>query len=611
VIKKDAKGIYFLALSEIANQNNVTKEYSFEFIISQETPGFLLASPTQEESSFLANNDLFLPQKLSDLEELGKLNISATAKAKRLVSSIHQGFEYVNSTEIGTTLAQAGQNYFRELENIKKADCDVANFYLVAQLRYLGIPARIVTGYYVSDRSFDFAPIAGTKHAWCEYFDASLGYWKRIDATPPKKEDEEKEEKEKEKGSGSSGENMREQVEDGETNFEGEVEEEGLSLTDEQYAQFQEYLQKKYEEIAGTEQESKKAMAEAFLNEYGISLQDWEKVVKYIEKVNSIRIAKENTIDGTSDSTLGEEWQKFFDLFLVAYRLPDKSKRMFTRQSMGDDLIDPASTTIDLLASSDDPYGFEKVRRGEREIKLPIDFSNDFLLDLTASMDTRDNFGHQLKEYQRQFVMSALYHGFEINQQLKYYAGELMELPFISNHLFSIHGNDLYRELTTGEREITMTQLSELFALLESTQQGAGNMVDALAAYRDALIARPDMVQKIQSGEMVKTLTVISDGNLWCSVCGKESCSYSLNTEGTAKSRRLVQELRKMGVIVNAIGFTENSRPVADIFSDEDNPDAAVVVDNVEYAVAKHHKQMVKSWEAIKKTAQFRQLNIK
>jgi hypothetical protein len=224
-------------------------------------------------------------------------------------------------------------------------------------------------------------------------------------------------------------------------------------------------------------------------------------------------------------------------------------------------------------------------------------------------MEARDRRGYSLREYQKMFVMSALYHGFEINQQLKYFSGELSELPFISNHLLSIHGDNKFRELTSGEREITMTQLSELFTLLDQTEQGAGDMVGALEAYIDALMSQPETVTKIMSGKMVKTLTILSDGNLWCSVCGKESCSYSLHVEAAARSKKIVEDLRKVGVIVNAVGFTENSKPVVDIFDTPESPGSAVVVSDIVEAVAIHHSQMIKSWEVIQKATEFRNLD--
>ncbi|MCX6810004.1 MAG: hypothetical protein NTZ65_04665 [Candidatus Berkelbacteria bacterium] len=607
VIKRDPKGICLISADLRSDTEEIGQEYEFEFVVQKKAPDFMSLDPTEVEKSSVAASDLFSPETSARLDELGKTDISASAMAKRIVGQIRQDFEYVNSDEVGAMLGQAGQEYFKTLENVKKADCDVSNFYLIAQLRSLGIPARMVTGYYVTDKRFGFAPLAGTKHAWTEFFDITEGIWKRIDATPPKKDDEE-EEKEKEEGGSGGGEEMREQKEDGETGYEGETEDEGLELTQDQLEKFNQFLQNKYNEILGSEDTAKQRMQEEFLKEYGISPEEWERVVKYIDEANQTKIPRENTIDKIGDSTLGDEWKKFFELFLVAYRLPDKTRIIQSRQSLGDDLVDPSSAAIDLLSGSDDPYGFEKVKRGEREIKLPIDFSNDFLLDLTASMEASDRNGHSLKEYQKTFVMSALYHGFEINQQLKYFAGELSELPFISNHLLSIHGKDKFRELTSGEREITMTQLAELYKLLDQTEQGAGDMVGALEAYRDALMSQPETVTKIMSGKMVKTLTILSDGNLWCSACGKESCNYSLHVEAAARSKAIVDDLRKVGVIVNAVGFTEKSMPVVDMFDTPESPGSAVVATDIAQAVAMHHSQMIKSWEIIKKAAEFRKL---
>lgn len=609
VIKRDSKGIYLLSLDERLKFVNSPQEYQFKFIVKSDIPDFMQYPPTKEESIFSDTLEIFTQEKISQLEELSKLNLSPSNLAKRITAQIHQEFDYINSDEVGQALGLAGANYFKQLEEIKKADCDVANFYLIAQLRSLGISARMVTGYYVTDKSFGFAPIAGTKHAWTEYFDNSAGIWRRIDATPPKKDDEDKNKDKEKKNGGSGGEEMLEQAEDAETSFEGDIENESLDLSSEQLEKFNEFLQAKLAELSENDQIIDERKKQAFLKEYGIKPEEWEKVIKYIDQVNQTKIPKENTVDKIKDSILGEEWKKFFKLFLVAYRIPDKTRVMSVRQSLGDDLVDPSTTVIDLLYGSDDPYGFEKIKKGEQEIKLPIDFSNDFLLDLTASMDTNDNFGQSLKEYQKQFVMSALYHGFEINQKLKYYAGELTELPFISNHLLSIHGKHQYKELTAGNKEITMTQLAELYKLLDQTEQGAGDMVSALELYKKTLISDQEIFDKIKEGKMIKTLTIISDGNLWCSRCGKESCTVFLHAESAAKSKKIVQELRNFGVIVNAIGFTENSQPIVEIFDNQSDPGAAIVASDTQEAIVMYHKQMIKSWQAIKKAADFRQVN--
>lgn len=608
MIKRDAKGIFFLTLDERVEAVGPPESYEFKLTLRSSPPDFMLAAPTEEEASSAPLDILFSLETQQRLTELAQVNISATAKAKRMVSLIHRTIEYVNSDEVGQLLGQAGTEYFKVLESVKKADCDVANFYLIAQLRSLGIPARMIRGFYVDDRRFGFAPLAGTMHAWTEYYDAGVSQWKRIDATPPKKEEAKEEDQDKEATGGGGGEEMREQVEDGVTNFEGDIESEGLTLDDTQLEQFTQFLGQKFDALSGQEDTAKQQADENFLAEHGITSEEWQRITAYIEQVNQTRIPQAETIDKLEDSTLGQEWEKFFDLFLVAYRLPNKTRRLQVRQSLGADLVDPSSATIDLLSGSDDPYGFELVKRGEQAIKLPIDFSNDFLLDLTASMEATDDFGQSLKEYQKAFVMSSLYHGFAINQQLKYYQGELSELPFISNHLVSVHGNNEYRELTSGEQEITMTQLSELCQLLSTTEQGAGNMVGGLQAYRDRLLAQPAMLQKIQLGEMVKTLTILSDGNLWCSSCGQESCRVYLHAESAAQSKKLVQELRGLGVIVNAIGFTETSRPVVSMFEDTTRPGSAVIASNVAQAVAMHHGQMIRSWETIQKAAEHRRL---
>jgi hypothetical protein len=94
---------------------------------------------------------------------------------------------------------------------------------------------------------------------------------------------------------------------------------------------------------------------------------------------------------------------------------------------------------------------------------------------------------------------------------------------------------------------------------------------------------------------MVKTLTILTDGNLWCSVCGKESCNYELHGPTLARVQTALAVARQHGVIINVIGFTKQSRPVTELFAVKDDPEAAVVVEDLAGALEAHHKQVLRA----------------
>ena len=93
-------------------------------------------------------------------------------------------------------------------------------------------------------------------------------------------------------------------------------------------------------------------------------------------------------------------------------------------------------------------------------------------------------------------------------------------------------------------------------------------------------------VAALANGDMLKTLTIMTDGNLWCAVCGQESCNYLYMVPPSSVSTRRSQRARELGVVVNAIGFTDQSRPVAVLFAVEGDPEAAVVVETLGEALA-------------------------
>lgn len=570
------------------------ENYEFKFEKSNDLR-WQKTEPTEEEQGIPEEIiSSFSEEAQSFLGGLKSAHITDEAKVRQIARKVQKGIEYVNDSKIGMALGIAGQEYFSKLEELKKGDCDVCNFYALAQIRALGIPCRMITGFHISkDKRFPFAPLAGTKHAWLEWWNKDEKIWQRIDATPPKKE-EEKEDEDEEKAGGGGGletkisEKENPEIEPDETDDDPWqiVEEEDL-----------ERLKNKLGEISETVIPQKNRNSQIFKEVYGIDEERWMQIRNLVEKIGREKIPASVSIDGLA-SDISSEWQKIYKCLLVAYSLPDRKKVVIGKESMGGVLVDPVSAGIDIMLGSDDPYGFREMRQKETQIHLPIHFSNDFLMDTTASMRATNNRGESLLELERNFIISSLYEGFKINEMLKQRSAELHLSPLIINHILSIHGGGEWSEVLKT-KAVSMADLVRIDDLLKQSRPGGGAMADCLESYAQTLENDSATVKALKNGDMVKTLTIITDGNLWCSACGKESCDIELHGPSLVRVKKALERIAKFGVFINTIGFSETSRPVAELFEVPGDPESAIVVENLADALKAHHAQTLRAMKPV------------
>ena len=593
VIRRTVNGEHFL---EWEGGGEPPETYEFQFARGTQMLDWQKKEPAEDEQTIPPDviGTLALETR-TFLEDLGGARITNRARVNQIAKRIQTTIQYVTDNAVGEALAGAGKGYFAELERLKKGDCDVSNFYALAQIRSLGIPCRMVTGYHIKkDKRFPFAAIAGVKHAWLEWWNEESRSWERIDATPPQEKDEESK-KGKERGGGSVGSQMNESADENPALSPKDSDDDpwGTELTDDDLTR----LAERIESSKGTGGDALRT-EQIFQDLYGVPQERWEQVRELAERISRERIPREATIDKRSDSSVSEEWERIFQLLLVAYRLPANTRPKIARESQGGELVDPVSAGIDVLSGEDDPYGFRKSTPRERTEHLPIRFSNDFLLDITASMTAKNREGKSLLELERAFTLSSLYEGYKFNERIKQRAADLVQTPLITNHVLSIHGGGTWQEIV----KTSPMSLKELVAVNEAMQKptaGAGAMADAIERYAQTLEDDTKTVDALKKGEMLKTLTILTDGNLWCSQCGKESCSYELHGATLRRIQTTLKLVRSMGVIVNAIGFTEQSRPVTEIFRVEGDKEAAVVTENLSGALVAHHLQALRAMRPV------------
>lgn len=570
-------------------------QYTFQFERTDEIPAWRKREPTEAEQGIPSWALATLSEETRTfLEGLKKARVTDEARVEQIAWRAQTTIEYVNDTAVGAALSAAGKEYFAVLERDKKGDCDVSNFYALAHIRALGIPCRMVTGYHVTrDKRFPFAALAGIKHAWLEWWNKDQKLWVRADATPPKPPRE----KEDEDGGGGGGQDRDMRPSEGEEPAREPEESDddpwGLPLFEDDLAR----LKKRLSEIQEGGGDAATLAGQIFEDLYGIPKERWEEVRRVAEEIGQEQVPAEATVDGR-DSTVAEEWRRIFDLLRIAYRLPSISRPVMGRRSQGGELVDPVSAGVDVMTGAEDPYGYQRKKSRERVEQLPIRFSNDFLLDTTASMTAKNNQGVSLLELEKRFVLSSLYEGYKLNERVKQSAAWLRGVPVITNHILSIHGGGKWQEVVKNA-PMSLKELAAVNEIMKKPVAGAGAMAEAIERYVETLEEDPAIVAALKQKEMVKTLTIITDGNLWCSACGKESCNYELHGPTLARVERALEKVRGLGVIVNAIGFTERSRPVAELFAKEDDPEATAVIENLAGALAAHHRQILRSMKPV------------
>src|SRR3989338_5108449 len=181
----------------------------------------------------------------------------------------------------------AGLNLHPEMADLKLADCHWSNIRASDLGRRLDVPMRTPSGFFVTRHpDVEFAPIGGIGHAWSERWDETSDQWIRMDATPPKQnEDEDEDEDDKDQPASAPAAPGEREIEVGVNDEENEVEESCvLEMKDEEIAKLLELIT----ESAPSEQEVAEAL---FRERTNVSMADWKNVEGFVETVNATQVA--------------------------------------------------------------------------------------------------------------------------------------------------------------------------------------------------------------------------------------------------------------------------------------------------------------------------------
>ncbi len=182
---RDKNGIIYLRLN--GDEGIVfTNRTEVEFDLKEE-PGILVSDAAEAVGDILPG--VSLPPLVASLQNQTQV-YGAQEKYEAIHNFISKEFQYPEMKDILNGHADYpeanGKEFYGGLSEMHLADCDVANGYGVVLLRKLGVPARLVVGFYLDERGIG-------RHGWLEYWDDHLGHWVRGDVTPPMTEKKSKE----------------------------------------------------------------------------------------------------------------------------------------------------------------------------------------------------------------------------------------------------------------------------------------------------------------------------------------------------------------------------------------------------------------------------------
>jgi hypothetical protein len=569
--------------------------FRFKFILSKTADNKINDEPLPEDTEKWRGT--FDDKTRQDIENIGaNVFLSQPDRARAVASTTRSRFIYPKDEQIpemDSRYGIAGLQLLPSMDEHGLADCHWGNNHATIAGRELGIPWRVIHGYFISRHpDVEFAAVGGIGHEWSEIWDNSASdeednEWMKLDATAQKENDEEEENKEEEDLGDI------------------EVEESGiLELTEEEIDE----IIRKTADIKPEEKDISQAL---FQKRTKIDAKVWSRVKKFIDAVNAIQIPTEDQIPEDAGirmelkrritaphGTLQREWQKLFALICKHRTIEKRAFRGPVPRSEGDYIDDFVAATIGVLSGDPDPVDSKVIARRKKEVLDVTEWDEDVICDLTASTEETDEYGNVIKVEQKKLILSLLHNEMELNNALNdsRTRNNLREPVQIRSAVYSIRGsgrNDrgIWTLMKESKESITEQLLCQLADELNNTSPGSGDLRSALRAYKESITE--EVKAKLQSGKFVKILTIYSDGNMYCKQCGHEGCKVEMHQEEIAATKKEIAELREMGVIVQGIGFTNKARAIKTICHDERYPHAAEVVDDVSKALVAQHKMRI------------------
>ncbi|MBI5077524.1 hypothetical protein HZB94_04050 [Candidatus Falkowbacteria bacterium] len=341
-----------------------------------------------------------MPSKFSEetndkLEEIKNKKRGNIARARAVAAYVRSRIKYLapkdqaESERYNTAYNTSPNGFTAAVDELKAADCDVANTYFAALCAKLNIPARHVVGHSVKGKDKEGASSihSGTGHGWSEVWDKVKKEWVRIDATPP------------------GDPNLEEEQEKGDESAPGDYgEQEAVRPSDEQLEELRKKLAERKEELSYTREE--RHLAEAA----GVELKEARQIVKEINEAEKTRLPdSELVVDALT---------KLFNAIVESRKsVAPVYEGPVRKREGGEHIEDIVRHKIGILAGETDPLSREKLEEETRTEKIIGGFDFYMIGDKSGSMQSTDEEGEQLWKMQRRamYLIFSSLHRFERN----------------------------------------------------------------------------------------------------------------------------------------------------------------------------------------------------
>lgn len=436
------------------------------------------------------------------------------------------------------------------VDEIKKADCDVANTYFAALCAKLNIPVRHVVGHSVKgkDAHGGSSIHSGTGHGWSEVWDEVKKEWVRIDATPPGDPNLEKDENNG--GESASG------------DYGGQ---EAVRLSDEQLEDLRKKLSERKEQLSYTKEERQLAQAA------GVDLKEARQIVGEIKEAESARLSNgELAVDVMAQlfDAIAESRKKE----LPAYTGPVR------RREGGENISDIIRHYIGVQVGEADPMSRERSVTEMKEEKLLNGLDVYVIGDKSGSVFfSTDQGGELLWKLQRRFeylLFSSLYR-FNRELQKSHLSSDkaldvrTMGISFRGNGPEDIDLDKPFSPRFTAEDKVSM------WHSLGEAGSDNGDVAAIKHIYQKIKEEKEEMIRQGDEDNRLRIVITYSDGGY----VGIER-----------EMRAWAEEMSKLGVVVVGIGLTESAASVPVVMHNPPKSFGEVVsnLDELTVVTAKH-----------------------
>lgn len=499
----------------------------------------------------------FSEETNNKLEEIKNNKRGNIVRARAVASYVRSRIKYLapkdraESERYNAAYNTHPKGFAGAVDELKAADCDVANTYFAALCAKLNIPVRHVIGHSVKGRDKEgFSCIhSGTGHGWSEVWDEIKKEWVRMDATPPG--DPNLEEEQKQEGESAPGDYG---------------EQEAVRPSDEELEALRQKLAERKEQLSYTREERELA------EKAGIELKEARQIVKEIQEAERARLPNgELVVD-----VMARLWDAIAES--RKRELPVYSGPVRRREG-GENISDIIRHYIGVQAGEADPMSRERPITEIREEKLLNGMDVYVIGDKSRSMQLTGEEGERLWQLQRRFeylLFSSLYRFNRDLEKAHLPAEKSLDIRTmaISFRGESIDDIDLDKPLSP---RFTAEDKVKMWHSLSKAGFGNGDVAAIKYLYQKIKEEKEEMSRRGEEDNRLRIVVAYSDGGY----VGAES-----------EMRAWAEEMSKLNVVVVGIGLTESAATVPVVMH---NPPKSFgeVVSNLEELTAATAKHIV------------------